>query len=153
MFEEMNFAGRDNRFFAAFDLPGSAAAVLPERAAPEHKTENPIIIDDTALPYLVGERKILAEEMARLMAQTAARYGLTGEVRISKITPMPMYGLTKILQVKQTLATNGNRAMQYHDELAAIIDPWAASLPEAQENTLFGDILMDIEWDLNAPED
>ena len=33
MSDEMNFAGRQNRFFAAFDAPGSVSAVLSERAA------------------------------------------------------------------------------------------------------------------------
>ena len=43
--------------------------------------------------------------------------------------------------------------MQYHDEVAEVIDPWANSLTPAQDDILFDDIAMNIEWDLNAPED
>ncbi len=154
---------RAERLFAALDAPGSVAAVLPERAAVANRTvseadsrlsdaiENQITIDEEARPYLTGERKTLAEAIARIMLETAARQGLNSEVRIAKLTPA--YGVTKILEVRQALATHGKRAIQYHDELAEVIDPWAKSLTPAQETLLFDDIAMDIGWDIYASED
>ena len=88
MSDEMNVAGRQDKFFTAFDLPGSAVAVLLERAAPQNALENKVIIDADALPYFVGERKALAGEIARIMRETAAQYGLRGEIRVSKKSPI-----------------------------------------------------------------
>ena len=150
MWEEMNFAGRSSRLFAAFDAPGSIAAVLPERAAPNTARENQITIDDAALPYLVGERKALAEELTALFLREARLRGFRSEIRIAKFAPR--YDETKVLEVKQTLATNGRQAMEYFEQVDGTVEDWAVTLTEAQREILENEILMDIEWDINAPE-
>ena len=151
MLNEMNFVSRSSRFFAAFDAPGSASAVLPERAAPEYKTENPITIDDAALPYLVGERKTLAEELAELFLREARQRGFHSEIRIAKLAPR--YDETKVLEVRQTLATNSKRAMEYFEQVDGVVEAWGLTLTEAQRGLLENEILIDIEWNSNAPED
>ena len=151
MSNEMKVAGGQDKFFAAFDAPGSAAAVLPERAAPDSPIENQIMIDDAALPYLVGERKTLAEALAALFLREARQRGFHSEIRISKLTPR--YDETKVLEVKQTLATNGNRAMAYFGQMDGMVESWADTLTAAQREIIAEEILMDIEWDFNAPED
>ena len=151
MSNELNFAVSQDRFFAAFDAPGSGSAVLPERAALESVTQNRIVIEDSALSYLVGERKMLAEELAALFSREARQRGFSSEIRISKLAPRS--NETKILEVKQTLATNGRRAMEYFGQMDGIVEIWVDTLTNAQHKILEEEILIDIEWDLNVSED
>ncbi len=150
MRDELNLA-RAERLFAAFDAPGSVAAVMPERAAAASRIdsaiENQIVIDEDARPYLVGERKMLAETIARIMLETAAREGLTGEVRISYHTPYPMYGLTKFLEVAQKVTATGKQAEIYFDLLDAALMAWTRALPEAQDRMIEDEILIGLDWD------
>ena len=153
MLDEMYIAGRRNRFFAAFDAPASAATVLPERAEPNNAIENEFKIDDAALPLLVGERKMLAEEIARIMLREAARYGASCEVRVCKVTPMPARGFLKVVEIKQKVALNGKRGEEYYDYLNDALTAWTRSLPEAQDKIVEEEILLDLDWNWNASEE
>ena len=153
MLEEMNIAGRGNRFFAAFDAPGSVAAVLPERATASSVIENPIIIDNAALPYLVGERKALVEEITRIMLREAARFGVDGAIHITKITPSEMDSLRYCLDVQQKIMAAGKRAEDYFDYMNDFFTSWADSLPEEKNKILDDDILFGVDWDMDAPDE
>ena len=155
MSEEMNIASWRDRFFAAFDSPGSAsiAAVLPERAAPKSEIENQIMVEDSALPYFVGERKALAEEAARIMLRESARYGIIGEVRIAKAAQIPMDSLRYCLLVHQVITTTGKQVEEYYNHVNAMLMAWTRSLSEAQDKIIEDEILIGLDWDTNVSEE
>ena len=153
MLDELNFGVSQNKLFAAFDAPSSGSAVLTERATLESVTQNRIVIEDSALPYLVGERKMLAEEAARIMLREAGRFGIDGEIRISKVTPSGIDSLQYCLDVQQKITATGKRAEDYFEYMNNFFTSWADSLPEEKNKILDDDILIGVDWNMDAPDE
>ena len=103
------------------------------------------VITKEALLLLNGRRKPLIDYLTHLMVKERYRSNIVPN-KLEVTVHVDRDTGKQLLHIKQTVAADANRALDYWNRLSEPIDTWISSLPRDQREFVLNDVYMTIHW-------